>query len=109
MTSTPSALAFSSFEPAFTPNSAVVYVTTQFAGSINKYGYVLAICTRDLCPGAPCPADCDASGALDIGDFTCFQNAFALGDLAKADCDASGTLDIGDFTCFQNRFALGCP
>ena len=56
---------------------------------------------------AACFVDCDADSALTIQDFTCFQNAFALGDLAHADCDGSGTLDILDFTCFQDAFAGG--
>jgi hypothetical protein len=56
-----------------------------------------------------CPADCDASGSLDIDDFICFQTAFVLGDPAGgADCDASGTLNIDDFVCFQTLFSLGC-
>ncbi|MFG0284939.1 MAG: choice-of-anchor tandem repeat NxxGxxAF-containing protein [Phycisphaerales bacterium JB039] len=55
-----------------------------------------------------CAADCDGSGTLDIFDFLCFQNLFALGDPA-ADCDGSGVLDIFDFLCFQNAFGAGCP
>jgi uncharacterized membrane protein len=58
-------------------------------------------------PTTSCQADCDASAALDIDDFICFQTYFALGD-AKADCDKSGWLNIDDFVCFQTVFALGC-
>lgn len=60
---------------------------------------------------ANCNADATADGRhrLDIQDFSCFQNAFALGDLTKADCNGDGGLGIQDFTCFQNAFALGCP
>ncbi len=54
-----------------------------------------------------CQADCDASGALTIDDFICFQTLFALADPA-ADCDANGALSIDDFICFQTLFALGC-
>ncbi len=56
---------------------------------------------------ATCAADCDASGALNIDDFICFQTLFALAD-PTADCDASGALNIDDFICFQTLFALGC-
>ncbi|MFG0283419.1 MAG: GC-type dockerin domain-anchored protein [Phycisphaerales bacterium JB039] len=55
-----------------------------------------------------CYADCDQSGALDLFDFLCYQNAFAAGE-PYADCDASGALDFFDFLCFQNEFAAGCP
>jgi hypothetical protein len=58
-------------------------------------------------PAPACPADCDASGTLNIDDFICFQTLFVLGDPA-ADCDASGTLNIDDFICFQTLFVLGC-
>jgi hypothetical protein len=56
---------------------------------------------------APCFPDCDASGALTIDDFICFQTFFAIGD-PYADCDASGNLSIDDFICFQTFFAIGC-
>jgi hypothetical protein len=61
-----------------------------------------------------CPANCDESTVapvLNIDDFTCFINKFALGD-PRANCDCSTTepvLNIDDFTCFINSFALGCP
>ena len=55
-----------------------------------------------------CYADCDGSGALDIFDFLCFQNAFSAGD-PEADCDGSGDLNFFDFLCFQNEFSVGCP
>ncbi|MFG0285799.1 MAG: GC-type dockerin domain-anchored protein [Phycisphaerales bacterium JB039] len=58
-------------------------------------------CYADCEPGA-CP------GALDLFDFLCFQNAFALGD-PYADCDGTGVLDFFDFLCYQNAFAAGCP
>ena len=56
----------------------------------------------------PCYPDCDESGALDIFDFLCFQNAFASG-AEDADCDGSGTLDFFDLLCFQNLFVGECP
>jgi len=57
--------------------------------------------------GAPCIADCNADGKLDIFDFVCFQTTFLDGDLA-ADCNADGELDIFDFVCFQPAFNAGC-
>lgn len=54
-----------------------------------------------------CYADCDGDGVLTIFDFLCFQNKFAVRDLA-ADCDLDGRFTIFDFLCFQNRFSAGC-
>ncbi len=59
-------------------------------------------------PGKLCIPDCDASSALDIDDFICFQTRFAIDD-PYADCDSSGALDIDDFICFQTLFSVGCP
>lgn len=73
-------------------------------------------------PPPACAANCDRSvdpvtgrPTLNVQDFTCFQNAFALGDLSRADvggilgCSPDGALSISDFSCFQNLFAVGCP
>jgi hypothetical protein len=62
----------------------------------------------------PCYANCDGSSTppvLNVGDFTCFLQQFAGGQL-YANCDQSMTppiLNVGDFTCFLQRFATGCP
>ena len=57
---------------------------------------------------APCYADCDGSGALNIFDYICFGNEYAAGN-AYADCDGSGSLNIFDYICFGNEYAAGCP
>ncbi len=57
---------------------------------------------------APCYPDCNGDGALNLGDFGCFQTKFALGD-PYADCNGDSLLNLGDFGCFLTRFALGCP
>lgn len=61
-----------------------------------------------------CYADCDRStgdGVLDIFDFLCFANRFAMMDPYACDCDISGTFpcDIFDFLCFGQHFQQGCP
>ncbi len=56
---------------------------------------------------APCPADIDASGDVDIFDFLEFQNLFDAGDPA-ADFDGDGVLTLFDFLAFQNEFDSGC-
>ena len=56
---------------------------------------------------APCVADFDGNGTLDIFDFLAFQNAFDAGDLA-ADLDGDGILTLFDFLAFQNEFDAGC-
>jgi hypothetical protein len=81
----------------------------------------------EISPGNPtgipdCYANCDLSTAapvLNVDDFTCFINAFAMAQsesleaqvLHYANCDQSTTqpvLNVDDFTCFINAFALGC-
>jgi hypothetical protein len=60
---------------------------------------------------APCYADCDRSGTLNVLDFVCFQSAFAAA-APYANCDGSTlppVLNVNDFVCFQSRFAAGCP
>ncbi len=54
-----------------------------------------------------CYPDCDASGALNVNDYICFQTRFALGD-PYADCNGDGVRNVNDYICFQTRFALGC-
>jgi hypothetical protein len=62
----------------------------------------------------PCYANCDGGTAepvLNVLDFNCFLNRFAVGD-SYANCDRSTTppiLNVIDFSCFLNRFAAGCP
>jgi len=56
---------------------------------------------------APCRADFDGNGVLNIFDFLAFQNAFSAGNL-RADFDGDGSLSIFDFLAFQNEFAAGC-
>jgi hypothetical protein len=61
-----------------------------------------------------CYANCDGSHAapiLNVNDFSCFLNKFAVGD-PTANCDGSTAppvLNVNDFSCFMNRFAAGCP
>ena len=62
--------------------------------------------------GATCYANCDGSTSapcLNILDFSCFLNEFALGS-TYANCDNSTTppvLNVLDFGCFLNRFSSG--
>ncbi|MCC6661921.1 MAG: hypothetical protein IT437_13660 [Phycisphaerales bacterium] len=60
------------------------------------------------CLPAPCYADCNGDGALNLSDFGCFTTQFALGD-PYADCNGDSSLNLSDFGCFQTKFALGCP
>jgi hypothetical protein len=72
---------------------------------------------------AACYPNCDGSTVqpiLNVDDFTCFINDFALGQslppaqqvASYANCDGSTiapVLNVDDFTCFINAFAGGCP
>ena len=61
-----------------------------------------------------CYADCDRQsgrGVLDIFDFLCYGNKFAMNDSYACDCDlttGAGVCDIFDFLCFGNEFNAGC-
>jgi O-glycosyl hydrolase len=60
-----------------------------------------------------CYANCDqstSSPVLNVADFTCFFQKFAIGD-PYANCDgstASPVLNVADFTCFLQQFGMGC-
>jgi probable HAF family extracellular repeat protein len=71
--------------------------------------------------GPACYANCDRSIAapiLNVNDFQCFLNAFAVGQslppdqqvTSYANCDRSispPVLNVNDFQCFLNAFAAG--
>jgi hypothetical protein len=61
------------------------------------------------CPS--CYPNCDnstRSPALNVADFTCFLQRFALHD-AYANCNQDATIDVADFVCYITRFTAGCP
>ena len=100
--------------------SAVLPVFTGMIDDVQVYGNTMSDAAVDWLfanPGQvlpPCYADCDTSTGmwvLDIFDFLCFGNLFAVGDPYACDCDVTtGPLvcDIFDFLCFGNAFANGC-
>ena len=58
---------------------------------------------------------CDGSTVapiLTVGDFMCFMQQYAAGDL-RANCDRSATsppaLNIADYMCFLQSYSMGCP
>jgi probable HAF family extracellular repeat protein len=57
--------------------------------------------------GAPCHADLNGNGTLDLFDFLAFTNLFNAQDPA-ADFDGNGILDLFDFLAFVNAFNAGC-
>lgn len=57
---------------------------------------------------APCYADCDGNGALNIFDYICFGQAFAA-QSGYADCDNSGSFNIFDYICYGSEYSAGCP
>ncbi|MFN0132779.1 MAG: GC-type dockerin domain-anchored protein [Phycisphaerales bacterium] len=68
---------------------------------------------RGLAVATACYLDCALGGApptLNVNDFICFMNTFAMG-LPYANCDGSNTppvLNVSDFICFMNKWAEGC-
>lgn len=58
----------------------------------------------------PCWADMNQDGALDVEDVVYFQTHFASGfpKYYEADCTGDWIVNLNDWTCFQQQFALGC-
>jgi hypothetical protein len=58
--------------------------------------------------------NCDgstAAPALNVADFSCFLQRYAVGD-PWANCDGSvalPSLNVADFTCYLQKYAGGCP
>jgi hypothetical protein len=84
------------------------------AGQMSGGAFVVIGGFWSVTAGVPCYANCDGSTSvpvLNVADFTCFLQKFALGD-PYANCDGSTgvpALNVADFTCFLQKFALGCP
>ncbi|MHC5003196.1 MAG: outer membrane protein assembly factor BamB family protein [Planctomycetota bacterium] len=86
--------------PVFTPDAHTVYVTTQFAGSVNDYGYVHAIDT----PFDP-ELDADADGFPDDID-----NCPVDPNEDQLDSDGDGFGDACDFIAdFCEQALVICP
>jgi hypothetical protein len=95
------------------------------AGDMSGGGFTLAggFWAGAVGGATPCYANCDQSTAvpvLNVDDFTCFINQYALAQSLPpaqqvahyANCDgstAAPVLNVDDFTCFINRYAAGCP
>ncbi|MFN0131478.1 MAG: GC-type dockerin domain-anchored protein [Phycisphaerales bacterium] len=97
------------------PNTSYLYAATIYTvgmsslpGGSNSHGKLVV-----SLGGPPCYANCDQSTAapvLNVNDFQCFLNLFAIGSSA-ANCDQSTSppiLNIIDFLCFMNAYASGC-
>lgn len=52
--------------------------------------------------------DCDRDGAIGLGDFACFLQAYATGS-RWADCNRDGQLTVRDIECFQQAITVGQP
>jgi hypothetical protein len=99
--------------------SGLVGVSSRWPSITIEVGSEQLGCNRwtlnlDASPADRCYPDCDTAtgvGVLDIFDFLCFQNAFALQEPYACGCDEDppGVCDVFDFLCFQNAFEAGCP
>jgi glucose/arabinose dehydrogenase len=99
----------------FTPSTGAITWISSFGQDARGELYIVSHLGGAIFKMVPrCSANCDDSTVppvLNVDDFTCFINRFALGD-CWANCDGSTVepvLNVDDFTCFINRFALGCP
>lgn len=59
--------------------------------------------------GAPCPADFDASGLVDVFDLLGFVDAYLAGDPGADLAAPFGTVDFFDLLAFLDAYAVGCP
>jgi hypothetical protein len=86
---------------------------TGCLGAMHELPFILEGVESNAGGGPVCYPNCDSSTVnpcLNVGDFSCFLNAFANG-ASYANCDNSTTppvLNVGDFSCFLNAFASGC-
>ncbi|MCA9280095.1 MAG: PQQ-binding-like beta-propeller repeat protein [Phycisphaeraceae bacterium] len=102
MTKTPSSAEF------VTSSSMHAGASAAIIKNANGDTHVISIGSSGLSTFASsCYADCDGSGSLNIFDYICFGNLYAIND-PSADCDGSGTLNIFDYICFGNLYAIGC-
>ncbi len=60
------------------------------------------------CSHAPCPADLNEDGKLDLADITAFVSGFLSSD-PIADFNADGLWDLADIAAFVASFNAGCP
>jgi hypothetical protein len=90
----------------FTADVDLVEVTKGFSLPAEVPATILLTIAFEA--AAPCLADCNADGVINIFDFLCFQGKVTTGDPA-ADCNADGVLNIFDFLCFQGAVTQGCP
>jgi len=72
----------------------------------NSFGARVLVLPTE-CPAAPCPADLNDDGALNVLDFAAFHGAFHARE-QSADCNADGEHNILDFLCFFEQFVAGC-
>ena len=93
---TPSAQVRLRFETIDNPNNSI---TEAAVDALKIEGFA---CVNTCAP------DCEGDGDLDVFDFLCFQNLFALQD-PYGDWEQDGDWDVFDFLAFQNSYALGCP
>ncbi|MEQ8768975.1 MAG: agmatine deiminase family protein [Phycisphaerales bacterium] len=90
---------------AFAPQAIVRVTVRDSAGNTGADQSDAAFAIN----GAPCPADCDGNGTLNVDDVDCFVAGFLASDPATADCDDNGALNVDDVDCFVASFLAGCP
>jgi trimeric autotransporter adhesin len=102
---------------------AGLHIGGSFSRAGNQSSASFATWRCSAVPPPACYANCDQSATtpiLNVEDFTCFVNAFALAQSLPpaqqvehyANCDQSSidpVLNVEDFTCFINQYAQGCP
>ena len=61
------------------------------------------------CDAAPCLADLEPDGILDLNDIVVFVTGFTTLDPIADLADPVGTFDLADIVAFVTAFNTGCP
>jgi glucose/arabinose dehydrogenase len=108
-TATPTATQLPTFTP---PPTATATDTPTAVDTPTASATPAASPTRSAPPPAPCPADCNGDGTVDVNELV-IAVGIGLGDASLSECpaadaDGDGTVTIGDLVAGVNALLAGC-
>lgn len=95
-------------QPGFVIETLEGAGASAMGGGGRLYGIGPGGIVARVIPIAPCPADFNSSGTVDVFDIIAFLQAYAANDPA-ADLNNDGVIDFFDLQGFLGLFASGCP
>jgi hypothetical protein len=81
--------------------------TTRFNSGFEVTAPPIALILEGTAGGAPCRADIDGSGIVNVQDFLAYLQLYSAAD-PRADMDNNGQINVGDFLAFLALYAAGC-